>query len=93
MNLRRNFAPVVKTLAVAVVLNVVALVVAVPRAHADDRANCQRGIERAESKLNEEVREHGWNSRQANNRRAELNAERERCWNQHRAWWGSQESQ
>ena len=93
MNLRRNFAPIAKTLAVAVMLNVVALVVAVPRGHADDRANCQRRIEKTEAKFHEEVRKHGWNSRQADNRRAQLNAERERCWNQHRGWWGFQDHQ
>ena len=93
MTLRRNFAAIAKTLAVAVTLNVLMLVAAVPRAHADERAKCQQRIEKAEGKLNEQVRKHGWNSSQANNSRRELNAEREQCWNQHHAWWGYNDRQ
>ena len=93
MNLRRNFASTAKTLAVAVALSVFALVVVVPRAYADDRAKCQQRIEKTEAKLDHEVRRHGWSSPQANNRRRELNAERENCWNQYHAWWGYQDRQ
>ena len=93
MNLHRNFASVAKTLAVAVMLNVVAMVVAVPRAHADNRANCQRRIESAEGKFHQETRQHGWNSRQANHWRSELNEERQRCLSQSHGWWGYHDRQ
>lgn len=50
------------------------LFVAVPRSQADDRAKCQQRIERAEARLNDAMRKHGWQSRQANDRRRDLEA-------------------
>ena len=58
-----------------------AMLVTVPQSCADDHAKCQRQIERAESKLDQRIRKHGERSHQADQRRRDLNAERERCWN------------
>jgi len=77
----------------AAVLSVLLLFAAVPRSHADDRGRCQERIERAEVRLNEAIRKHGESSHQANDRRRDLNAERERCWREHHGWWNAQEHQ
>ena len=58
-----------------------AMLVTVPQSYADDHAKCQRQIEKEESKLDQAIRKHGEHSRQAEQRRRDLNAERERCWN------------
>ena len=93
MNTRRDYTRVGKTLVAAATLSVLALFVAVPRSHADDRAKCQQRIERAEARLHEAVSRYGPVSRQANDRRRDLNAERERCWKLHQAWWGARDHQ
>ena len=76
-----------KTLAGAATLSALLLFVAVPRLQADNRALCQQRIEQSEARLNEAIRKHGGNSEQANERRRDLNAERDRCWNENHAWW------
>lgn len=68
-----------------------ATLVAVPRAFANEHAKCQHAIERAESKLGEAIRKHGEHSHAAEDRRKDLNAERERCWNQYHGWWDGHE--
>lgn len=60
---------------------------ATPRAYADDREKCEHRIDKAEHRLDDAVREHGERSRQADDRRRDLNAERERCWNEYHGWW------
>jgi hypothetical protein len=65
-----------------------ATLVAVPAAYAEpDHAKCQRDIERREIKLDQAIRKHGEHSHQADQRRRDLNAERERCWNRYHGWW------
>jgi len=70
-----------------------ATLVTVPQSYADDHAKCQRQIERAESRLDQAIRKHGERSRQADQRRRDLNAERERCWNQYHGWWNGHDHQ
>ena len=53
----------------------------------DDHAECQRHIEHAESRLDRAVEKHGPNSHEADERRRDLAAERERCWNRYHGWW------
>jgi len=65
--------------------------VAAPVACAADHAKCQHKIEKAEIKLDEAVRKHGERSSQAESRRRDLNAERERCWNVYKGWWDGHE--
>lgn len=85
MTRRTNARKFVELLGAAVV---VALLFAVPSASARDfRADCRQRIEKAEFKLDKAIRQHGINSRQAENRRRELRGERERCWNRDHSWW------
>jgi hypothetical protein len=70
-----------------------AMLVTVPKSYADDHAKCQRQIERAESKLDQAIRKHGERSHQADQRRRDLNAERERCWNTYHGWWNGHDHQ
>jgi hypothetical protein len=70
-----------------------AMLVTVPPSYGDDHAKCQRQIERAESKLDEAIRKHGEHSHQAEQRRRDLNAERERCWNAYHGWWNGHDHQ
>ena len=87
MNTRRDYKGLGKTLVAGAMLSVFLLFVAVPRSQADGREKCQRNIERAEARLDQAIHRYGGNSRQAIDRWHELNAERERCWREHRAWW------
>ena len=65
-----------------------ATLAAVPGAYAaPNHAQCQRAIERKEAKLDEAIHKRGEHSRVAEDRRRDLNAERERCWNRHHGWW------
>ena len=64
-----------------------AMLATAPQLFADEHGKCQRQIERAESKLDEAIRKHGERSHQADQRRRDLNAERERCWNAYHGWW------
>ena len=82
-----------KSAITALALGVVVAFVAVPRSHADDRAQCQQRTEQAEARLQHEIREHGENSPQVENLRREINVERERCWNQHQGWWSGDDRQ
>jgi hypothetical protein len=67
------------------------LFVAAPQARADERERCQHAVEKAEARLNHAVRDHGDRSHEAEERRRELNAERERCWGQYHQWWNGRE--
>lgn len=83
-----------KGLAVSAVMTAVlstAMFVTVPQSYADDHAKCQRLIEKAESKLDQAIRKHGEHSHQADQRRRDLNSERERCWSQYHGWWDGHE--
>jgi hypothetical protein len=64
---------------------------AVPQVHADDRGHCQRAIEKAESRLDHAVQRNGPRSREADDRRRDLNAERDRCWSAYHQWWNGRE--
>jgi len=53
-------------------------------AHADRDDRCRHDTQKAEEKLEKAVRKHGEGSRQAEQRRRELNEVRERChWRDH----------
>ncbi len=58
-----------------------------PSARADDGRDCQRRIVKADHKLHEAAEHHGWDSRQADHARHELQEARERCWNERHRWW------
>ena len=93
MNTRPSYTRLGRTLAAATWLAVLLLFIAVPRSQADGRAQCQRNIERAETRLDYAVHKYGGNSKQTIARWHELNAERERCYNLYHAWWNPGEHQ
>ncbi len=86
MNRRFANAAVAAVMAVAFMLFVTA-----PKAHADDRSHCQHAVEKAESRLDQAIAHNGEHSRQAEDRRRELNAERERCWGAYHQWWNGRD--
>lgn len=63
-----------------------------PMARADDdHDKCRHRIEKAEHKLDDAVRRHGERSSQAEQRRHELNEERERCFGRYHGYWSGQD--
>jgi hypothetical protein len=70
-----------------------AMLVGVPTSQAaDGRERCQHHIQKAEARLDEAIRHHGERSRQADERRRDLNVEREHCWNQYHSWYNGHEN-
>ena len=80
-----------QTLTAAIVAGALSFFVAAPRVQADDRSKCQHAVEKAEMRLDKAVHDRGEHSREAEERRRELNAERERCWNQYHQWWNGKD--
>lgn len=61
---------------------------AAPMARAEDEhAKCQHRIEKAEHNLDVAVHKHGEHSSAADERRRQLNEEREHCWSQYHGYW------
>jgi hypothetical protein len=72
----------------ALVLGGALTVATAPRASADEgRTRCQRNVEKAQEHYRHEAREHGKHSRQAQEARAKLNSEWDRCWSESRGWY------
>jgi hypothetical protein len=72
----------------AVALGAVVAIGATPNVAADDhRTECQKKVEKAQDHFRHEVHEHGKHSRQAENARAKLNAEWDRCWTLAHGWY------
>lgn len=86
MNLRFGKSTVASALAVALLL-----FVAAPLMHADNRERCQHAIEKAEARLDRAIHDHGEHSHAADDRRRDLNAEREHCWNENHQWWNGRD--
>jgi hypothetical protein len=80
-----------KTAVAALLAGALFLFVAEPGLRADDRDKCQHAIEKAEVRLDRAVQKGGEHSREAEDRRRDLNAERERCWNANHQWWNGKE--
>lgn len=64
---------------------------AAPLVRADDRSRCQHAIEKAEGRLDRAVHDRGEHSHEAEERRRQLNEERERCWGRYHQWWNGHE--
>jgi hypothetical protein len=65
---------------------------AVPRLHADDhRDRCIHDTEKAEARYDDAVSKHGEHSHEAEERRHDLNAIRERCWNENHQWYSARD--
>jgi hypothetical protein len=80
-----------KTAAAALVVGALMFFTAAPRAHAEDRSKCQHAVEKAEVRLDKAIHDRGEHSREADERRRDLNAERERCWGQYHQWWNGKD--
>jgi hypothetical protein len=57
-----------------------------PRVRADE-SECQHRIVKADHKLHEAVEHHGWDSREAEHARHDLQGAREYCWSTYHRWW------
>ena len=68
-----------------------AMLLGVPKAFADDHGDCQRRVEKAELRVDDAVRKHGPASHEAEERRRDLNAERDRCWQRYHGWWSARD--
>ncbi len=64
---------------------------AAPLARSDERSRCQHAIERAEARLDRAIHDRGDHSHAADQRRRDLNAERQRCWDEHHQWWNGRD--
>lgn len=79
-------------MAVAVLSAALLFWVATPGVRADDdRAKCQHAVEKAEGRLDKAVGEHGPHSPEADERRRDLVAERQHCWDRYHQWWNGRE--
>jgi hypothetical protein len=69
-----------------------ALFVANPaQVRADDRSHCQHAVEKAEANLDRAIAKNGERSHEADDRRRDLSAERQRCWDKYHQWWNGKE--
>jgi hypothetical protein len=80
-----------KTALAAVIAGALLLFVSAPQARAGEREKCQQAIEKAEARLDKAVHDRGEHSRAADDRRRDLNAERERCWSANHQWWNGRD--
>jgi hypothetical protein len=73
----------------ALALGTALSIATVPKAHADDdaRSRCQNRVEKAHDHYRHEVHEHGKQSRQAEDARAKLTAEWQRCYSEAHGWY------
>ena len=65
---------------------------AAPQARADDdHDKCRHRVEKAEHRLDSAIRKYGERSEQAQQRRHDLNEEREHCFSQYHGYWSGQD--
>jgi hypothetical protein len=86
VNTPLKFRNIWQAVVIALLLNC-ALFVFTPNLRADEHEHCRHRIEKAEARLDHAIAKHGEHSHQAEERRHELRAERERCWNEYHGWW------
>ena len=92
MDAHQRLVKWVKLIVSVVTINAIMILGLGSRAYADnDRAECQHRIQKAEARLDASIRKNGEHSAKTDTRRAELRAQRERCYNRVRAWWNGHE--
>jgi len=79
-----------KTALAAAALAGYLMFIGVPSLRAD-HDDCQRRVASADHKLDDAIHHHGYQSKQAERRRHELQEARERCWNSSHRWWDEHE--
>jgi hypothetical protein len=77
----------VKSLLPAAALTAALFFTAAPGLQAESYDHCQRRIIHADHELHEAIERHGRHSPEAEHKRNELHAARERCWNENHRWW------
>jgi hypothetical protein len=76
------------TVLTGLVLSGALVVATAPKAHADDaRAKCQHRVEKAHDQYRQEIRDHGKDSRQAQDARQRLANEWQRCYTDAHGWY------
>ena len=75
-----------KTTIAAAVLSGSLLFLGAPGLRAEYES-CQRRLARADHRLHDAARRHGWESRQAQHARVQLHEAREYCWAHSHRWW------
>jgi hypothetical protein len=80
-----------RTLIAAVMAITLSWFVATPLVRADDRSQCQHNVEKAEARLDKAIHDNGEHSREAEDRRRDLNAERQHCWDKFHQWWNGKD--
>jgi hypothetical protein len=91
LNLLSRKTRFAKTAVAAVIAGGLLFFVSAPPAHAGERENCQHAIEKAEVRLDKAIHDKGEHSRDADDRRRELNTEREHCWSANHQWWNGKD--
>jgi hypothetical protein len=87
MNAQANFTKIAKATVVAAVLSGFLLFAGTPTVQASEESDCRERIVKADHRLHEEATKHGWDSPQAAEKRRDLTAARERCWEHGHRWW------
>jgi hypothetical protein len=86
MQNRAGLVEVAKLILTGAALTAVLVFTGAPRLKADE-SECQHRLAKADHRLHEAVKHHGWESRQADHARHELREAREYCWNSYHRWW------
>src|SRR5271163_114693 len=86
MRHRMNFPRVGKTALAAAALAGFLTLASAARLRADE-SECQHRVAAADHKLHEAGEHHGWDSKQAEHARQNLQVAREHCWNTYHRWW------
>jgi hypothetical protein len=72
----------------ALAMGVALTVATTPKAHADDARNrCQHRVEKAQDHYRHEIREHGKHSQQAEDAKAKMQSEWDRCYTEAHGWY------
>ena len=91
MNVQQNYGKWGKSILMAFVMTAFLAFTAAPRVHADERSACQHAIEKAEARLDDAIAKRGEHSHEAEERRHELNDERQHCWDKYHEWWNGRD--
>jgi hypothetical protein len=86
MGHRMEFSLVRKTLLVGAALAGSFLLFGAPQSRADE-GDCQKRVVRIDHELHRAAEKHGWDSLQVAEKRRELIAAREWCWEHGHRWW------
>lgn len=81
-----RFSPLKKTLLVGATLVGSLLLLGAPKSRANEE-DCQKRVVHIDHELHRAAEKHGWDSPQAREKRRDLVAAREWCWEHGHRWW------